>query len=116
MRSIRLDASVYREVAAEARTNAEAVLVAVLVALLAAAGQGLGALRGGRPLAAFLFELASTLLLGWLLWAVIAYVVGRMVGGKGTLGPWPLPGRHASCCCSASSRAWVGSSVSPPGC
>lgn len=86
MRSIRLDATVYREVAADARTNAEAVFIAVLVAMLAAAGQGLGALRGGRPLAAFLFELASTLLLGWLLWAVIAYIVGRMLGGKGTLG------------------------------
>jgi hypothetical protein len=86
LRAMRLDATLFREVAADAKFNTEAVVIAVLVALLAAAGQGLGALRGGRPLVAFLLELASTLLLGWLLWAVIAYVFGRMLGGTGALG------------------------------
>lgn len=85
LRSMRLDATVFKEVAADARFNGEAVIIAVLVAILAALGQGLSALGGGRPLVAFLLELASTLLLGWLLWAVIAYVVGRMLGGAGTL-------------------------------
>ena len=85
LRAMRLDASVFKEVAADGRYNGEAVIIAVLVAILAALGQGLSALGGGRPLVAFLLELASTLLLGWLLWAVIAYVVGRMLGGAGTL-------------------------------
>lgn len=85
-RAIRLDASVFKEVGSDSRYNAEAVILAVLVAILAALGQGLDALRGGRPLVAFGLELVSTLLLGWLLWAVVAYVVGRMLGGSGTLG------------------------------
>lgn len=84
-RAMRLDAAVFKEVASDARLNTEAVILAVLVAILAALGQGIGALSGGRPLVAFLVELASSLLLGWLLWAVIAYVVGRALGGTGTL-------------------------------
>jgi hypothetical protein len=86
VRAMRLDASVFKEVAADARYNGEAVIIAVLVAILAVLGQGLSALGGGWLLVAFLVELASTLLLGWLLWAVIAYVFGRMLGGSGTLG------------------------------
>jgi hypothetical protein len=85
-RAIRLDAAVFKEVAADAKYNTEAVIVAVLVALLAALGQGVGAASGGRPLVAFLVELANSLLLGWLLWAAVAHVVGRMLGGTGTLG------------------------------
>jgi hypothetical protein len=85
-RAMRLDAAVFKDVAGDARLNLEAVIMAVLVAILAALGQGIGALSGGRPLVAFLVELASSLILGWLLWAVIAYVVGRALGGSGTLG------------------------------
>lgn len=84
-RAMRLEAAVFKEVAADARLNTEAIVLAVVVAILAALGQGIGALSGGRPLVAFLVELASSLLLGWLLWAVIAYVVGRALGGTGTL-------------------------------
>jgi len=85
-RAMRLDAAVFKEVATDSRLNMEAVILAVVVALLAGVGQLIGALSGGRPLVAFLVELASSLLLGWLLWAVIAYVVGRALGGSGTLG------------------------------
>jgi len=84
-RAIRLEAGVFKEVAGDPKYNVEAVILAVLVAILAALGQGIGALSGGRPAVAFFLELASSLLLGWLLWAVIAYVVGRALGGVGTL-------------------------------
>ncbi len=84
-RAIRLEPVVFKEVAGDPKYNVEAVILAVLVAILAALGQGIGALSGGRPAVAFFLELASSLLLGWLLWAVIAYVVGRALGGVGTL-------------------------------
>jgi hypothetical protein len=84
-RAIRLEAAVFKQVAGDAKYTGEAVILAVLVAILAALGQGIGALSGGRPVVAFFLELASNLLLGWLLWAVIAYVVGRALGGTGTL-------------------------------
>lgn len=86
LRAVRLDATVFKQVAGDAMYNGEAVFIAVLVGLLGALGQMLSALGGGRPLVAFFLELASNLLLGWLLWAVIAYVFGRMLGGVGTLG------------------------------
>lgn len=85
-RAMRLDAAVFKEVAGDAKYNAEAVIIAVVVAILAALGQAIGAFSGDRPLVAFFVELASSLLLGWLVWAVIAYVVGRALGGSGTLG------------------------------
>ncbi len=120
MRAIRLDAAVFKEVAADARFNTEAVILAVLVAVLAALGQGIGALSAGRPAVAFFLELASSLLLGWLLWAVIAYVVGRALGGVGTLSGMTrslaFAGAPRFLLLLGFIRAWVGSSVSPPGC
>jgi Yip1 domain len=85
-RAIRLDATVFKQVASDEKYNLEATAIAVLVALLAGLGQAVGARTAGRSVVAFLVELGSSLLLGWLLWAGIAYVVGRMLGGSGALG------------------------------
>jgi hypothetical protein len=84
MRAIRLDATLYREVAADSQRTGEAVLVIVIATFLSAIGSAIGT---SRPLLSFVAELANSLLLGWLLWAVVAYAVGTMLGGKSGIPP-----------------------------
>jgi Yip1 domain len=83
MRAIRLDAKFYREAAETPALSGEAALVAVVVALLAALG---GAVGSSRPLVLLLVELANGLVFGWLLWALISFLVGTVLGGKSGVG------------------------------
>lgn len=83
VRAFRLDASLFREVAADPKFMGEAVLIALVVSFLAAVG---GAIGHAHPLPAFLAEWANGLLLGWLLWAIVALLVGSLLGGKSGFG------------------------------
>ncbi len=83
MRAIRLDSKFYREAADTPALSGEAILVAVVVALLAALG---GAVGSARPIVLLLVELANGLVFGWLLWAVISFLVGTVLGGKSGVG------------------------------
>jgi hypothetical protein len=82
-RAIRLDASLYREVAGDDRLNGEAILVVLGATLLS--GIGLGIASHQRALT-FGAELINGVLLGWLLWAVIANLIGDFLGGRSQLG------------------------------
>lgn len=82
LRAIRLDAALYREVADDPQFNMEAVVIVVVVAALSALGTGIAA---QRFVIAFFAELASSLILGWLLWALISYLIGAALGGRSSL-------------------------------
>jgi hypothetical protein len=73
MRAIRLDRTLFRQVADNPEYTSEAVLIAVIVSVIAS----LGALFGGKnALLLFIGQLANQILLGWILWALVAYFVG----------------------------------------
>jgi hypothetical protein len=83
MRAMRLDGKFFREAADTPALSGEAALLAVVVAFLAALG---GAIGTPKPVVLLLVELANGLLFGWLLWALIAYLVGTVLGGKSGVG------------------------------
>ena len=83
MRAMRLDGKLFREAADTPSLSGEAALIAVVVAFLAALG---GAIGTPKPAVLLLVELANGLLFGWLLWALIAYLVGTVLGGKSGVG------------------------------
>lgn len=72
LRAVRLDKTLYRMVADNPEYTQEAAIIAVLVSLVAS----LGAFGGSNPVLNFLLQLVSNLLLGWVLWALVAYFVG----------------------------------------
>jgi len=73
LRAIRLDKSLYREVADQPSLTSEGALIAVGVALISSLGM-LGA--GPRAAFAYLAQVANSLLFGWVLWSLVAYFVG----------------------------------------
>jgi hypothetical protein len=70
IRAIRLDRTLYREVADNPAYMNEAILIVVFVSILAA----VGTIGGG--IGAYIIQVFNGLLFGWLLWAVVAYFVG----------------------------------------
>ena len=72
IRAVRLDKTLFRMVADNPDYTNEAFLIAVVVSIFAA----LGALGGANPAVNFLLQFVSNLLLGWVLWALLAYFVG----------------------------------------
>ena len=73
MRAIRLDRTLYRQVADNPEFTNEAVLVAIIVSLVASLSALFGA---NHSFLLFLGQLFNNLIFGWVLWAVIAYFVG----------------------------------------
>jgi hypothetical protein len=83
-----LDASVYREVAADEGGLMEALQVVLFVGVASGVGSMIGAmlLRNPSPVAvtAFMVDFVGTLV-GWVIWAFATYVVGRFLfGGQAT--------------------------------
>ncbi len=80
IRALRLDRTLYREVADNPAYMNEAIMIAVIVSVLAAVGQ----LGGG--FLAFISQTFNGILLGWALWAVVAYFVGaNFFGGRSNI-------------------------------
>jgi hypothetical protein len=86
VRAIRLDPTLYREVADDEQYTNEAFIIVLVVALFGALGAAVGAaMTDGRPILLFFTNLFSTILLGWLLWAVVAYFVGTALEGQSSV-------------------------------
>jgi hypothetical protein len=73
IRAARLDASLYEEVEADTTATGQAAIVVVASSLAAGVGSMSGMGIGGLLLA------TTTALLGWVVWAVLIYVVGVKV-------------------------------------
>ncbi|HZW04034.1 MAG TPA: Yip1 family protein [Anaerolineaceae bacterium] len=83
IRAIRLDPGLYRKVADDEGLTGEAVVIVVVVALIGALGVAFSADQG---LLAYILQVINSLLVGWLLWAVVAYFVGNALGGRSSIG------------------------------
>ncbi|MGA9398314.1 MAG: YIP1 family protein [Anaerolineaceae bacterium] len=82
-RAIRLDKVFYREVADDPSLDTESVLIVILVSVISSLGTLTG--QEGSWLA-YIGAVANSILLGWLLWAVVAWFVGKHVlDGEGSL-------------------------------
>jgi hypothetical protein len=78
-----LDLALYREIADDPQFTTEAVALVVVVVALSALVAGVPSSR--RFVLAFFAELASSLVLGWLLWVLISYLVGAGLGGRSSV-------------------------------
>jgi len=83
MRAIRLDWTVFREIAEDRNAMTEAAIIVIVVTLLSGIGTLIGALIADIEFGTALLGLLSTwlisgILLGWILWAVLTYFVGTM--------------------------------------
>lgn len=84
MRAIRLDWTVFREIAEDQNAMTEAAIIVAVVTFLSGIGTFIGALIAdsgfGTAFLGFLSTwLISGILLGWILWAVLTYFVGTML-------------------------------------
>jgi hypothetical protein len=70
IRAARLDPALYEEVEADASATSQAAIVVVISSLAAGIGSMFGVGLGGLVLA------TTSALLGWVVWAVLIYVVG----------------------------------------
>lgn len=81
LRAIRLDASVYREVAEDESSMSQAAIIVLVVTLMSAIGAFIGALITdvgfGKAVLGFFMEfLISGILIGWIGWAALTFFVG----------------------------------------
>lgn len=83
IRAIRLDPTLYRQVADDESLTTEAVIIVVVVALIGGLGVAFSSEQG---LIAYILQVLNNLLVGWLLWAVVAYFVGNALGGRSSMG------------------------------
>lgn len=87
IRAIKLESALYEEVEADKSANVQAGLVVLIVSVATAIGAGLMSLSAGGFLAA-LWSLV-TALVGWLLWALVVYIIGaKVMKGKETQSSW----------------------------
>jgi hypothetical protein len=73
MRAIRLDWTVFREIAEDENAMTEAAIIVVVVTLLSAVGAGIAA---EGFFGAFLVSWLTSILIGWIGWAILTYFVG----------------------------------------
>ena len=88
LRAIRLDPTVYREVADDQSAMSQAAIIVIVVTLMSAIGGGIGMLMAkasaGKAALGFFSEwLLSGILISWILWAILTYFVGtKLFKGK----------------------------------
>ena len=76
MRAIRLDASVFREIAEDKNAMTEAAIIVVIVAILSSIGSAIGS---DSFFVTLIVTLLLAILVNWLFWAVLTYFVGVYV-------------------------------------
>jgi hypothetical protein len=73
MRAIRLDWTVFREIAEDPNAMSEAAIIVVVVTFLSSLG---GAIMSESFFLSFFVGWITAIIVGWILWAVITYFVG----------------------------------------
>jgi hypothetical protein len=73
MRAIRLDWTVFREIAEDPNAMSEAAIIVVVVTFLSSLGSAIGS---GSFFLTFFVGWITAIVVGWILWAVITYFVG----------------------------------------
>jgi hypothetical protein len=76
MRAIRLDSTVYREIAEDQNAMSEAAIIVIIVAVLSAFGRAIGS---GSFFLSLIVTLLTAILVNWILWAVLTYFVGTVL-------------------------------------
>ncbi len=79
VRAIRLDWTVFGEIARDRDATKEAALIVLVVSFLSAVGSGIA----NRSIASFFGTWIVAIVVGWILWAIITFFVGTtFLGGK----------------------------------
>ncbi len=76
VRALRLEPALYQQVASSPQYMVEAVMIAVAVALISPGGY---LFTGPNPVLTYLLQMVNNLLIGWVLWALITYLVGVFI-------------------------------------
>jgi hypothetical protein len=75
VRAIRLDWTVFREIAEDPKAMKEAAIIVAIVTFLSAVGVGLAKQSFGS----FIVDWLIAILVGWIGWAVLTYLVGTAI-------------------------------------
>lgn len=76
VRAIRLDWTVFREIAEDKSAIKEAAIIVLVVSLLSAIG---GGIASGNFILSFLVNWIVAILVGWIGWAILTYFVGSLL-------------------------------------
>jgi hypothetical protein len=76
VRAIRLDWTVFREIAEDKSAMKEAAIIVLVVSLLSAIG---GGIASGNFILSFLVNWIVAILVGWIGWAILTYFVGSLL-------------------------------------
>ena len=76
VRAIRLDWTVFREIAQDRSAMKEAAIIVVVVSLLSSIG---GGIASGNFILSFLVNWIVAILVGWIGWAILTYFVGSLL-------------------------------------
>ena len=75
IRAIRLDWTVFREIAQDRGSMTEAAIIVAIVTFLSALGSGFAA----RSIGTFFMTWLAGILVGWIGWSAITYLVGSLI-------------------------------------
>ncbi len=75
LRAIRLDWTVFREIAEDQKAMTEAMIIVAVVTFMSAVGTGIAS----RSFGSFIVSWLSAILIGWIGWAVLTYLVGTLL-------------------------------------
>ena len=75
VRAIRLDWTVFREIAEDQNAMSQAAIIVAVVTFMSAVGSGIAS----RSLPGFFVDWILAILVGWIGWAIITFLVGTIV-------------------------------------
>jgi hypothetical protein len=76
LRAIRLDTSVFKEIAEDEGAMSQAAIIVVVVSLLSAIG---GAIASNNFIVSLIVSLLLSILIGWIGWAILTYFIGTFL-------------------------------------
>ncbi len=75
LRAIKLDKTLYAEIASDKKFFNESLAIVFITAVLASVGSMINA---DKPIVTFVTQFINSIIFGWLLWSVIAYFIGKV--------------------------------------